>query len=94
MRTPREAFLLTPAAAEWKKIVAGSTALDTACDYALLQLITELAPNTTPSLPTDPYIGIDANAQRWGAIRVLELLKTLHEPIKPPVTPKRETIYH
>ena len=93
MRTPRESFLLTGKAADFQKIAA-SEAFETACDYALLELQHQMPPNTTPSLPTDPYVGLDANAQMWGARRVIELLKTLAEPIKTTTPPKRDSLHY
>ena len=91
MRTPRESFLLTGKADEFKKIAA-SDAFEPACNHALLQLLSEMPSNTMPSLPTDPYVGLDANAQMVGARRVLEILKTISEPVQPPTTKKRETL--
>lgn len=93
MRTPKESFLLTGKAAEFLKIV-GSEAFEVACDYALLELQSRMPPNTTPNLPTDPYVGLDANAQMWGARRLIEVLKTLPEPIKEPTPPKRDTLHY
>lgn len=93
MRTPREAFLVSGNVAEFKKVVA-NTGFEPACEYALLQLAMELAPTTIPGMPADPYIAIDANSQLHGARRVLEILQSLHEPIKPPTrTEKQELNY-
>ena len=93
MRTPRESFQLSGKAADFKKIAA-TEAFEVACDYALMELQQQMPPNCTPSLPTDPYVGIDANAQMWGAKRVIELLKNLAEPTKAPEQTRRQTIYH
>lgn len=93
MRTPKESFRLSGHAAAFKNI-AGTEAFEVACDYALMELQQQMPPNCTPGLPTDPYIGIDANAQMWGAKRVIDLLKNLSEPTKEPDQPKRKTIYH
>ena len=93
MRTPKQSFLLSGKAADFKKIVATET-FEVACDYALMELQSQMPPNCTPNLPTDPYVGIDANAQMFGAKRVIELLKNLAEPIKEPEQPRRQTIYH
>lgn len=91
MRTPKESFLLSGKADEFKKILA-TESFEVACDYALLQLVSDLPPNTTPSLPTDPYIGIDANAQLFGAKRVLAILQSLAEPVPTKKTDKRDTL--
>ena len=93
MRPPKESFLLTGKGPEWKKIAA-SDAFDPACNHALLQLQSEMLPNRLPGLPIDPCAGLDANAQMQGAARVLEILKTIGEPITPPVTPKRESLHY
>ena len=92
-KTPRESFLATGTAKDFEKIVA-TVAFDLACDYALLELQSLMPPNLVPNLPTDPYIGLDANAQMTGAARVIRILKTLHEPVKPPTTPKRDTLHY
>jgi hypothetical protein len=93
VRTPKESFLISSSAAEFKKMLA-STAFEVACDYALMELQHQMPPNCTPSLPTDPYIGIDANAQMWGAKRVIEILQNLTEPPKKPETPRRESLHY
>lgn len=93
MRTPREAFLLTGKATEWKKVVA-SDSFEPACLHALLQLQSEMIPNRLPGLPIDPCAGLDANAQMQGAARVLDILKTLAEPITPPTPQKRESLHY
>lgn len=93
-RQPKESFVLLPYGKEWNSIVAKSEALEFACDYALLQLQYEMPGNTHPGLPTDPYVGLDANAQMQGARRVLDILKTLHEPVKQPTQPKRESLHY
>lgn len=92
-RTPKESFLLTGKAKAFEAIVA-SEAFETACDYALLQLQAEMPYNTHPSLPTDPLVGIDANARMHGAMRVIEILKTLHEPVKQPESPKKPSLHY
>jgi len=92
-RTPKESFQLTGKSADFAKLRA-TEAFETACDYALLELQWWMPPNTTPSLPTDPYVGIDANAQMFGAKRVIEILKSLSEPVKQPEPSKRPSLYH
>ncbi len=94
MRSPRESFQLTGKAPEWAKVVASVPGFETACDYALLQLQSEMTPTTIPGSPTDPYHAIDANSQMWGARRVLAILKTLHEPVKQATPPKRESLHY
>ena len=93
MRTPRESFLLTGKATDWKKLVA-SDAFDPACNYALLQLLYEMTPNRLPGLPIDPYAGIVENAKLEGAARVLDILRTIAEPITEPTTPRRESLHY
>jgi len=91
MRTPRESFQVSGKAAEFRRCV-GNEAFEPACEYALLQLQSEMTHNCQPSLPTDPYVGLDANAQMHGARRVLEILHTIADPVKPPITPKRDSL--
>ena len=93
MRTPRESFLLSGKVAEFKKIVAAES-FETACDYAVLQLQSEMLPNRLPGLPIDPCAGLDANAQMQGAARVIDILKTIGEPVKPPTPIKKETLHY
>ena len=92
MRTAKESFLLSGKAGAWKKVVDTVPELDAACEYALLQLASEMPYNLQPGLPTDVMVGFDANAQMKGAARVLEILKTISDPIKPPITPKKESL--
>lgn len=94
MPTPKENFLVSGKAPAWAAVVAKVPEFETACDYALLQLQSEMRPNTTPNLPTDPYIGLDANAQMTGARRVLEILSTLSEPINPPKPQTKDTLHY
>lgn len=93
MRTPRESFALTGMAADWKKIAAHES-FEPACVHAMMQLASEMAPTTHPSLPTDPYVAIDANGQMHGAARVLEILHTIAEPVTQPAPTKRETLHY
>lgn len=74
--------------------MAGTEPFLAACDYALMELQQQMPPNTTPSLPTDPYIGIDANAQMFGAKRVIEILKNLSEPIQEPKPIERKSLHY
>lgn len=92
MRTPKESFLLSGKAEAFGRL-RSTVEFETACDYALLQLQSEMPPNTMPGLPTDPYIGIDANAQMVGARRLVEILLSLAEPIKEKETEKRPSLY-
>lgn len=93
MRDPREAFLQSGAAAEFRKMVS-SPAFDVACDYALLQMVYTALPNILPGKPVDPYGGLDANAQINGAKRVIHILRTLSDPIKEKLPPRRETLHY
>ncbi len=94
MRSPRESFHLTGKASTWGKTMASFPEFETACDYALLQLQSEMVPTAIPGAPTDPYHAIDANSQMWGARRVIEILRTLHDPTKSPTPTKRESLHY
>lgn len=89
MRTPHESFLLSGNGPAFKDMCS-KACFEVACDYALLQLVHEMAPNTRPGSPTDPYVGLDANAQITGARRLVAILFSLHEPVKPQSPIKRE----
>lgn len=91
MHTPRELFLISGHAPDFKKLVA-SESLEPACLHALAQLQSEMPANTFPGQPTDPYVAIDANAQMHGARRVIEILLSLHEPPKSPLPPKPDRL--
>ena len=91
MRTPRQSFLLSGKAKDFEKIVA-TEAFEVACDYALLQLQSEMPANKFVNQPIDPCLGLDVNAQLHGAWRLVEILKTLHEPTELPNPPKREKL--
>lgn len=93
MRTPKEAFLTSGHAAAFAKIVSNE-AFEPACNAALLELQCWMSPTVTPGVPTDPYIAIDANSQMFGAKVVLNILKSLCEPIKQPSKTKEPSIYH
>lgn len=92
METPKQRFLLSGPANSFKAI-AESQVLRTACDYALLQLQSEMRPTAFPGTPVDPYVAIDANSQMWGAARVIDILLRLHEADKPK-TPATEKQLH
>ena len=91
--TPKERFLISGHAKAFLDMI-NSEHFGPACDYALLELQYQIPPNTTPNLPTDPYVGLDANAQMWGAKRVIEILKQLAEPVKEPEPLKRESLHY
>lgn len=93
MRAPRDSFKLTGHGEAFARLRA-TVPFETACDYALLELQAQMPPNTTPSLPTDPYVGLDANAQMFGARRVIEILKALGDPDKPRDTTPRPTLHY
>lgn len=91
MRTPKEIFITSGYANDFAKI-ANAEAFESACQFAMMQLRTELPDNVCPGVATDPLIGFDANAQMVGAARVISILQTLHQtPEKPPTT-KRESL--
>lgn len=83
MRTPKESFLLTGKAGDWKKIVA-SDAFEHACNHALLELASDMK---DPMNPT----GL---AQIIGARRVLEILQTISEPETEPKPMKKESLHN
>ena len=89
--TPREKFQVSPYAKDFAAL-AVKESFEPACDYALLQLQSEMPGNTHPSLPTDPYVGLDANAQMQGAMRVLDILKTIYQKQEPPKPIARQTL--
>jgi hypothetical protein len=92
-RTPRESFLISGKAAAFKKLTADDS-FEVACDYALLQLQTEMLPNRLPGIPIDPCAGLDANAQMQGAARVIAILQTIAEIPKPATAPKRDSLHY
>ena len=65
-------------AAEFKK-VAGLEAFAVACDYAILELQSQMAPNIAAGSQADPLQGLDANAQMHGAAKAPETLLHLAE---------------
>lgn len=91
MSTPQQRFRVSGAREAFEKM-ASTAAFEIACDYAFMQLVSELPATVDPNTPTDPYVAIDANAQRYGAGRVLEILKHLHEQEKEPTPTKREQL--
>lgn len=91
MRTPREVFIASPHATGWKS-VCNSEVFDPACIAALAELQSQMPSSATPGVPTDPYVGIDANAQMFGARRVLAILAGIAEPIKQPEPIKRPSL--
>lgn len=84
MKTPKERFLISGRAAAWKKVIETVPELETACDYALLELQDEIR---DPMNPT----GL---AQIIGGRRALEILKTLTEPVKPREPEKRKSLHY
>lgn len=93
MRTPKESFQVSGHSVAFAKLVS-SESFDVACDYALLQMQSDMPSNTMPGLPTDMLVGFDANARMQGAARVLNILKTLHEVPKPPTQPKTDKLHY
>lgn len=93
MRPPKESWLTSGHSASFAKLVA-SESFEPACQHALMQLQSELPPTAVPGVPTDPYIGLDANSQMFGARRVLAILSSLSEPAKPSTTPKSQTLHY
>lgn len=84
MSTPRESFQRSGKATAWKKVVESVPELDYACDYALLVMQDDIR---DPMNPT----GL---AQIIGARRVLEILRTIHEPIKPKEPEKKQSLHY
>lgn len=93
MNTPKERFLVSGVSKQFSALVA-APAFEIGCDYALLQFMSELPPNRLPNLPIDPCTGLDANAQLAGARRFIDILKTLHEPVKEPTPVKQERLHY
>lgn len=93
MRSPKDSFLISGNAIEFRKMVA-SPAFETACEYALLQLQSDMLPNTIPGKPVDPYLGLDQNAQMFGARRVIDLLHQLGNPPEEPKKQNRTTLHY
>lgn len=93
MSTPHERFIASGSLPAFKAATA-TAAFEVACDYALLQLQSEMRPTAMPGAPVDPYIGLDANSQMWGAARVLEILKHLHEAPKPSSSQKNQSLHY
>jgi hypothetical protein len=81
--TPRENFQTSGHAKPFAALVA-SEHFEPACEYALLEMVSEIH---DPMNPT----GL---AQIIGARRVLEILKTLSEPIKPPERMPKQTLHY
>ncbi len=93
MNTPKERFLVSGVSKQFSALVA-APAFEIGCDYALLQFMSELPPNKSPGMAIDPCTGLDANAQVQGARRLIDILKTLHEPIKEPTPIKQEHLHY
>lgn len=93
MRSAKLAFLQSGQAKAWAAVV-GSESFETACEYALLQLLSEMTPNVEPGKAADAYAGMDANAQMHGAARVLAILSTIANPIESPKKTARETLHY
>lgn len=91
MSTPKERFLVSGHAKAFE-LIRGSEAFEVACDYALLQLQSEMPASHSPGMPTDPYVGICCNSEANGAKKVIEILKHISEPVKKPEPPKRESL--
>jgi hypothetical protein len=91
--TPKERFLVSGHAANFAKLVA-SPDFEPACDYALSELCFELPVNCQPGMAPDALLGFDANSQRVGATRVLEILKTLSEAPKAPTAPTTSKLHY
>jgi hypothetical protein len=84
--TARERFLTSPHRAEFEKI-ATSAAFESACDYALLALESEM-----PSSLADPSKSWDYGCHMIGARRVLAILKELHVAPEPAPALKAKTL--
>ena len=93
MTTPKESFQAFGYSKQLKDLTA-TDVFRVACDYALLALQQEMPANRLPGMPIDALAGMDANAMLQGGRRVLEILSTLHEPVKPPTQPKKETLHY
>lgn len=76
-RTPKDSFLSSPHRREWDEIM-GKDSFHFACDYALLVLEDSLPLRATPNEAAD------CHQQMIGARKVLDILKTLSEPVTKP----------
>lgn len=92
MRTPKELFLVGGFAPQLKEAAAKEW-FEAALNHAFAQFCIELRRNTTsPTLPIDAFVAVDANGQREGAQRVLEILQTLADPVKQTEPPKQQKL--
>lgn len=85
MKTPRDRFQETKHAKSHADL-AVSDGFQSACEYAILQFVAE-QPNANE--PTKHW---DAHAQLIGARRILDILKTLADPVEPAKKPFPEGI--
>lgn len=92
MRTIREQFQTSGKPLALAKLLAADPEFENVCNYALLQLQSELPVNAQVGSATDPYVGLDANAQMHGAQRIVQILQTIHQPVKEPATPKKDRL--
>lgn len=91
IESAKQTFILSPHRLAHEKVVM-TDAFRAACDYSMLELISQLRETTTAGLPTDPYVGLDSNSQLVGARKVLAILKTIHEPIHEPKSRRTESL--
>jgi hypothetical protein len=84
-RSARTAFCESQHRVGHEKITM-TESFQAACDYSLLALLEEMPE------AADPSKGWDSHSQMIGARRVLDILKTIHQPIKPPKPLKPETL--
>ena len=82
MKSPRERFLETKFAKSHADL-AVSDGFQLACEYATLQFISE---QPSANEPTKHW---DAHAQLVGARKILEILKTLADPVEPAKKPAK-----
>lgn len=91
IRSPKDSFISSPHKKDWDQIT-GTDAFHFACDYALLVMEDGFPMRAAPN------DAADAHQQMIGARKVLDILKTLPEPVsksKPfnPPTLNYETPY-
>ena len=92
IHSAKEMFLSSPWKVGMEKI-SGTEDFMRACDYSLLSLQEQMLATTRPDRPTDPYVGLDANSQMMGAMRVIAILKELHLPIAAEKKKEEKTLY-
>jgi len=77
IKSPREKFITSPARLQWEQVTM-SEPFQLACDYALLQMQTEM--------PAAQETSFQSHQQMVGAQTLIRILKTIHEVKEKPQT--------